>query len=122
MSPEEARRKRHDGLCGRWRSCHPARMSSRAISIADLKTNLSAHLARVRGGEELLIRDHGTTIAKIVPLVVTADASTDEIALAAEGKVRLPRKRLPASFWRTPGPRVATDRALEILRDDRDAR
>ena len=97
-------------------------MSSRAVSIADLKTNLSAHLARVRGGEELLIRDRRTTIAKIVPLAVTADVSADEAALAAEHKVRLPTKRLPASFWKASGPRVASDRALEILREDRDAR
>jgi antitoxin (DNA-binding transcriptional repressor) of toxin-antitoxin stability system len=88
-------------------------MPSRAVSIADLKANLSAHLERVRSGEELLIRDRRTTIAKIIPLAVTEDVSADEVALAAEGKVRLPTKRLPASFWKTSGPRVATDRALE---------
>ena len=76
-------------------------MSSRAVSIADLKTHLSAHLERVRGGEELLIRDRRTMIAKIVPLAVTDNASAEEIALAAEHKVRLPTKRLPASFWKT---------------------
>ena len=97
-------------------------MRSRAVSIADLKTNLSAHLARVRSGEEIVIRDQRAPIAKIVPLSVTEDIATDEIALAAEGKVRLPKKKLPASFWKTPGPRVGTDRALEILREDRDAR
>jgi prevent-host-death family protein len=97
-------------------------MSSRAVSIADLKTNLGAHLARVRSGEEILIRDRSTTIAKIVPFAVTDEVSADEVALAAAGKVRLPTRRLPASFWKTSGPRVATDRALEILREDRDAR
>lgn len=76
----------------------------------------------ILGGEELLIRDRSTTIAKIVPLALTEGASAEEVALAAEGKVRLPGKRLSASFWKTSGPRVGTDRALEILRDDRDAR
>jgi antitoxin (DNA-binding transcriptional repressor) of toxin-antitoxin stability system len=97
-------------------------MRSRAVSIADLKTNLSAHLARVRSGEEIVIRDQRAPIAKIVPLSATEGVSEDEVALAAEGKVRLPKKKLPASFWKTSGPRVATDRALEILREDRDAR
>jgi len=97
-------------------------MTSRAVSIADLKTNLSAHLARVRSGEELLIRDRRTPIAKIVPLAATEGVSADEFALAAEQLVRLPRKRLPASFWKAAGPRVASDRALEILRENRDAR
>lgn len=97
-------------------------MSGHTVSIADLEGNLIMHLARVRAGEELLIRDRRTTIAKIVPLIAAGGASPDEIALAAEGKVRLPTKRLPASFWKSSGPRVATDRVLEILRDDRDAR
>jgi len=97
-------------------------VSSRAVSIADLKNNLSAHLARVRNGEEILVRDRLTPIARIVPLTAAADLSADEAALAAEGKVRLPIKRLPASFWKAWGPRVATDRGLEILREDRDTR
>jgi antitoxin (DNA-binding transcriptional repressor) of toxin-antitoxin stability system len=97
-------------------------MPRRAVSIADLKTNLSAHLARVRSGEELVIRDERTPIAKIVPVNVMDDVSPDELALAAEQLVRLPRRRLPASFWKAVGPRVSRDRALEILREDRDAR
>lgn len=97
-------------------------MRSRAVSIADLKTNLSAHLARVRSGEEIVIRDQRAPIAKIVPLSATEGISEDEINLAAEGKVRLPKKKLSASFWKTSGPRVGTDRALELLREDRDGR
>jgi hypothetical protein len=57
-----------------------------------------------------------------VPLTDTEPCSAEELALAAEGKVRLPTRRVPASFWKAPGPRVATDRALEILREERDAR
>lgn len=110
------------GSLSRPIACHAAGMRSRAVSIADLKTNLSAHLARVRSGEEIVIRDQRAPIAKIVPLSATEGISEDEVTLAAEGKVRLPKKKLPASFWKTSGPRVATNRALEILREDRDAR
>ncbi len=97
-------------------------MARRAVSIADLKNNLSTHLARVRAGEEVLVRDRQTPIAKIVPLTGTEDASAEETALAAEGKVRLPKKRLAPSFWAAPTPRLTSDRALEILREDREAR
>jgi prevent-host-death family protein len=96
-------------------------MAARAVSIADLKNNLSAHLARVREGEEILVRDRRTPIAKIVPLTA-ADLLPEEAALAAEGKIRLPRKPLPASFWKARAPRVPADRALELLREERDAR
>jgi prevent-host-death family protein len=97
-------------------------MVSRSVSIADLKNNLSAHLARVRAGEELLIRDRRTPIAKIVPLTATQDQSADELALAAEGLVRLPDSQPSASFWRARGPRVTSDRALEILHEQREDR
>jgi prevent-host-death family protein len=97
-------------------------MTSRAVSIADLKNNLSTHLARVRRGEEIVVRDRATPIARIVPLTGTEDLAAEEAALAAEGMVRLPIKPLPASFWKTSGPRIATDRALEVLREDREAR
>ena len=54
-------------------------MSSRAVTIADLGTNLSVHLARVRGGEEILVRDrHYDDHAKIVPFALSEGVSADE--------------------------------------------
>lgn len=38
-----------------------------SIKIADLKNNLSRHLARVRQGTELTVLDRDTPIARIVP-------------------------------------------------------
>jgi antitoxin (DNA-binding transcriptional repressor) of toxin-antitoxin stability system len=38
-----------------------------SIKIADLKNNLSRHLARVRQGSELTVLDRDTPIARIVP-------------------------------------------------------
>jgi prevent-host-death family protein len=96
-------------------------MPRRAVSIADLEANLGEYLARVRSGEELLIRDRRTTIAKILPVAVTEGISAEEATLASEHKVRLPLKRVPASFWKMSRPRVAGDRALEVLREERDA-
>ena len=39
------------------------------VKIADLKNNLSRHLARVRRGGELTVYDRDTPIARIVPFV-----------------------------------------------------
>jgi prevent-host-death family protein len=41
----------------------------KAVKIADLKNNLSRHLARVRRGGEVTVYDRGTPIARIVPFV-----------------------------------------------------
>jgi antitoxin (DNA-binding transcriptional repressor) of toxin-antitoxin stability system len=37
------------------------------VKIADLKNNLSRHLAHVRGGGELTVFDRETPVARIVP-------------------------------------------------------
>jgi len=39
------------------------------VKIADLKNNLSRHLARVRRGGVLTVYDRGTPVARIVPFV-----------------------------------------------------
>jgi prevent-host-death family protein len=38
------------------------------VGIADLRANLSGHLKRVRAGRSLIVTDHDTPIARIVPL------------------------------------------------------
>lgn len=37
------------------------------VSITDLRANLKANLERVKAGEEIVITDHGTPVAKLVP-------------------------------------------------------
>jgi prevent-host-death family protein len=39
------------------------------VKIADLKNNLSRHLARVRRGSEITVYDRETPVARIVPFV-----------------------------------------------------
>jgi prevent-host-death family protein len=99
-----------------------ALMRSRALSIANLKNNLSAYLAEVREGEEILVRDRNVSIAKITPLRAMADASAELAALAAQGKVRLPDAPLSPSIWRLKAPRVPQKKLLEALRAERDER
>jgi antitoxin (DNA-binding transcriptional repressor) of toxin-antitoxin stability system len=38
-----------------------------SVNIADLKNNLSRHLARVRAGAELTVLDRDTPVARILP-------------------------------------------------------
>jgi prevent-host-death family protein len=39
------------------------------VKIADLKNNLSRHLARVRQGREITVLDRDTPVARLVPFV-----------------------------------------------------
>lgn len=95
----------------------------RAVNIADLKDNLSSYLKFVLGGEELVIKNRKRPIAKIVPLPPTEDLNEEELALAAEGKLRLPERELTEAFWdrffSTPGPRVSLKKAARAVVKDR---
>ncbi len=68
-------------------------MTMTGIRIADLKSRLSEHLRKVRGGVSLTILDRDTPIARIVPWT-TAYASL---------KVRSPRAGAP-KLQRVPLP------------------
>jgi prevent-host-death family protein len=92
----------------------------RSVNIADLKNNLSAHLERVRAGEELLVKDRNRPIARLVPLSAGEDLDAEELELAAAGLVRLPASSLPDSFWKMPGPQVSFKDAVSAVTSERD--
>lgn len=73
------------------------------VGVRDLKNRLSAHLDRVKTGEEIMVTEHGRPIARLIP--VGADVER-MIALVEAGIVRPPRataRRLPAKRVRLAG-------------------
>lgn len=91
----------------------------RSTNIADLRNRLTQYLQEVRAGEEIIVRDRQTPIAKIVPFTVDED---DDAALVAAGLMRKGTGKLPASFWRARRPSVPLDAILTAVRADRDER
>lgn len=86
--------------------------------IADLKARLSEYLAKVRAGDEVVVTDRGTPIARIVPLT-TAGAGWEELERA--GLLRRPVRRLDADFWarrRPADPDGAVRAALAAEREE----
>lgn len=92
----------------------------RTVNIADLKNNLSAHLERVRAGEELLVKDRNRPIARLVPLAAGENVDAEEMEMAAAGLIRLPTSDLPASFWKMPAPGVSLEDAVSAVISERD--
>ncbi|HXG68041.1 MAG TPA: type II toxin-antitoxin system prevent-host-death family antitoxin [Blastocatellia bacterium] len=94
-----------------------------SVNIAELKNNLSRYLKAVRRGEEVLIKDRDTPIAKIVPLAHADEEEAEAFALAAEGLLKLPEDNspLPESFFTDPLPPVELD-VTGLLREERDER
>ena len=71
------------------------------MGIAELKALLSETLARVKGGEEVLVTEHGRPIARILPLSAAAPAATTQ-ELVRAGQIKAPEKRLDETFWKLP--------------------
>ncbi|HYO16784.1 MAG TPA: type II toxin-antitoxin system prevent-host-death family antitoxin [Thermoanaerobaculia bacterium] len=75
----------------------------RSIGIAELKASLSETLARVKGGEEIVVTEHGRPIAKIIPLwAATPAVVTND--LVRSGVLRVPERALDEAFWVLPRP------------------
>ena len=96
-----------------------------SVQIADLKNNLSAYLRKVRTGEEVIICDRKSPIAKIVPLR-TGDFDLEEQDLIAKGLMLPAQKPFDADAFFAIGrgvrmPRVsaaAIRRAMDFTRED----
>jgi antitoxin (DNA-binding transcriptional repressor) of toxin-antitoxin stability system len=68
-------------------------MTMIGIRIADLKSRLSEHLRKVRGGRSLIILDRDTPIARIVPW--KAGEGTLKLRPALPGAPKLQRVPMP---------------------------
>jgi prevent-host-death family protein len=96
-----------------------------SVQIANLKNNLSAYLRKVRAGEEVIICDRKSPIAKIVPLN-TVDLDLEAQELIAKGIMLPARKPFDADAFFAIGrgvrrPRVsraALQRAMDFARED----
>lgn len=80
--------------------------------VSELKAHLSAYLAEVRGGGEVLVYDRTTPIARLVPF----DEERDDISLTTELSPPASLKRIKGVRPRRP---IDVDKLLGELRRDR---
>ena len=94
----------------------------RTVKIGNLKAHLSAHLRRVRKGEEVLVCDRNQPVARIVP-VRLEDYSAEEQRLVARGVLVPPLKKRPASVsWPKPPGSVSAEVMERVWREERESR
>ena len=96
----------------------------RTVKIGDLRDQLSAHLRRVRRGEEVIVMDRDRPVARIVPFAAAElDQEAELLELAREGRVRLPIEAMDwKAFDRMKSPRLRGNELLDALIADRDGR
>ena len=93
----------------------------KTVNIGKLKNQLSAYLRYVRSGEEVVVRDRGVPVARILPLHA-ASASDEEERLVASGAMKLPPQEMDWKlFFSLPkgnvSRKVAVDHAIESRGD-----
>lgn len=91
------------------------------VGVRELKNRLTHYLGLTRGGERIIVTDHGNPIAVLHDLTRIEDSAPPEECLAAasaEGMVRLPEAG--AAIDLKSGPVVHKGRpASEILLEER---
>ena len=89
-------------------------------SISSLRAKLSQYLDAVREGEEVLVTDRGRAVARITPVRGTVEEDSRREWLVRTGRLRPPRKPLPARFWDRPRPADPEGRGLFALIEERE--
>lgn len=72
----------------------------RTVNIGDLKNQLSAYLQYVKSGEEIIVRDRNTPVARILPFDLT-QASEEEALLVASGAMKMPEQEIDWKAFRS---------------------
>ena len=89
--------------------------------VSELKAGLSAYLARVKAGEEVVVTDRGTPVAKLVPIPRTADHEMERLRdMERRGLIKLGTGKLPPGFWDMPRPEDPGDGVLKALLEERE--
>lgn len=92
----------------------------KTAAVSQLKASLSGYLAAVQAGEEVLVTDRGTPIAKLVPIDKGASDIPSRLAgLEKAGLVRIGGGLSP-DFWDLLPGDDPGDRVLQALLAERE--
>jgi prevent-host-death family protein len=93
----------------------------RQASVSQLKATLRACLAWVKAGEEVVVTERGTPIAKIVPLAQPpAPVPASLVALAQAGLVTRGSGQVPDEVWTLPRPQDPEGLGRRALTEERE--
>jgi len=97
----------------------------RTAKISELKAKLSAHIQYVKNGEEVLIFDRNTPVARLVAVGPVEDEDARMLRLIAKGIVTPPKEpRVIGKPWpKPPGPHCISREVMDqVWREERDGR
>lgn len=89
-------------------------------SISSLKARLSEYLRMVRNGEEVVVTDRGTPVARLTALPPAERQDAHLQRLVEAGLVRAAEGPLSDEFWERPRPEDPEGRSLQALLEERE--
>ncbi len=94
----------------------------KVAKVSELKARLSKYLARVKAGEEVLVTERGTPVAKLVPVPPAEDAEMERLRdMERRGLITLGTGRIPDDFWDMPRPDDPKGQVLKALLEERES-
>jgi len=93
----------------------------RTAKISELKAKLSAHIQYVKNGEEVLVLDRDTPVARLVPAAPIENEDARMKRLIAKGIVTPPKMRRPEGFRlpEPPGPMISQEVMDQFWEEER---
>ena len=93
----------------------------RTAKISELKAKLSAHIQYVKNGEEVLILDRNTPVARLVSVGPIKDYDERTQRLIAKGILTPPKTpRVLGKPWpKPPGPMISREVMEQVWREER---
>src|SRR5580658_9402869 len=93
--------------------------SMRTVNIGELKNQLSAYLQYVRNGEEVVVKDRNTPVARILP-IGSDSLAEHEARLVASGAITLPAEKMSwDELFSETGEDVSEEAIAEAVRESR---
>ncbi|HEX7407744.1 MAG TPA: type II toxin-antitoxin system prevent-host-death family antitoxin [Candidatus Binatia bacterium] len=93
----------------------------KTAAVAELKAQLSRYLSRVKAGEDILVTERGTPVARLVPVGAGRPEHEHWRDLERQGLLRLGSGKLPKDFWKLPRPRDPRAAVRKAVTDEREA-
>jgi antitoxin (DNA-binding transcriptional repressor) of toxin-antitoxin stability system len=96
----------------------------RTAKISELKAKLSAHIRYVKNGEEVLIFDRDTPVARLVSPGPIDDEDARRRRLIAKGIITPAKMVRPEGYRlpKPPGPMISQEVMDQVWREERDGR
>jgi prevent-host-death family protein len=92
----------------------------KTAAVSEIKARLSKYLTRVKAGEEVLITDRGTPVARLSPISRSRTMKDVMTSMEKRGLIRLGSGKLPKDFWKIPKPEDPEGLILRALLEDRE--